>query len=141
MVLFVGPNEDNIRDLREWRRRADVVYLFNESWFPSLVIAWFVSTEPEDWRGLGMELEYATETARSVHYFYNFNHSPNFSLKVEVSLRAYYEYDSWCRNTVFLPDYTCSADNAYKFYRLDKLSLSYSESLYTIVPTQLSGFI
>ena len=90
---------------------------------------------------MGMEL--AAGAAGIMQYIY---HS-DLSLKIND---GYYEYDKWCGYLVNLPsgkplDNTCDIGNdyyyGYYYCELGELSLEPPRSLFTVVPTQLSGFV
>ena len=147
MVLFVEPYGEGVKRLRRWGRRAGFAYLFNWYWRPSVVV-WvrFTSKKPSGEVDLDMGMELAAETARIMQYLYP---APEqafvFSLVIRDEWRFYYGYD-WCKYSILAPSgesliNTCRIDNYYDYRSLGKQSLKPSRSLYTVVPSQLSGFV
>ena len=144
MVLLVYPNEEigNLHEVGHVR----FAYLGNRFWYPSFVDV-IASIKRDEQRRVPIDMDFAAKAVETMYYIC----SANFSLEIgaqrvlppdylTVVVLEYYEYDSWCWS-VFLPDNTCTADNTHGFHVHNNLSLEPPPSLYTIVPTQLSGFI
>lgn len=142
-MLFVEPNEREVKELLSWRRRVWTTHLGNEHWLLSPLVV-FESTKSQESleRVLIMYAEFNTLAAAAMQYiYYSRPQLPNFLLGIEARRPIYhYRYGSWCAEPI-LPINTCMARNDYYFYSLGKPSLKPPPSLRTVVPTQLSGLV
>ena len=145
MVLFIVVGR--IKELLEWSSHAGAVYFDNNDWLLFTSILMFTSTETKDNVRPHMDMEYAAMTAVVTRYMVVHHRYPytDFALKITYpSIINYYLKDLWCsRPESFIPDRICEPTSIY-ISSVGEHNLEPPkppESLYTIVPTQLSGFI
>ena len=146
MVLFVRRYEWEVKELKQ-RRRVGSTHLRSLAWqsCPEVVVG-FSSRPPEPLstsvKLLYIDIRFAANAARVIHYFYIYTFSP-FSLKIVDSRnpKHNYKYESWLvsfRNpkSGFI-DRIFEPGNYYE----DTISPKAIKSVFTIVPTQMSTLI